>query len=116
MNPYSNPVVIKIQGGGTVQGSVDLCASCRFCLRRRSAITGRQETRCDALPQCPVIRTQIAECNRYVEQGKLTLHEMVEVAWIVESRGKHIGFLSPEELERRRNRGNQGSTGSPVGF
>ena len=112
MNPFNNPVVIKIQNGGTVQSSVDLCTSCRFCLRRRSAITGRSESRCDAMPNQPMIRTQIAECNRYVEQGKLTLHEMVEIAWVVESRGKHIGFMSPEELERRRNR----SSDQPVGF
>ncbi len=62
-----------------------------------------------------MIRTQIAECNRFVEQGKLTLYEMTEIAWVIETRGKHIGFLSPEELERRRN-GQQPQLTTAVGF
>lgn len=109
---FANPIARRIQGG-TVESHIDLCQSCRFCLRRTSAITGRTETRCEALASSPLVKTQIAQCNRYIEQGKLTLHEMVEVAWTVEARGKHIGFLSPEELERKRQR--QPSS-NPVGF
>lgn len=100
-NLYSNPLVQRIQGG-TVDSSRDLCRSCRYCLQRQSAVTGDTELRCAQLPNFPVIKTRIAACTFYTEKGKLNLNEMVDIAWVVEERGKKIGFLSPEELERRR--------------
>jgi len=62
-----------------------------------------------------LVRTQIAECNRYIEIGTLSLYEMSEIAWIVEARGKQIGFLSPEELARRQQNPAQ-VPGPSIGF
>ena len=112
MNIESNSIARRIQGG-TVTGSGNLCLGCRFCLRRVSGTTGRQEIRCDALQGSPIVRVPVAQCSRYLDQGSLTLYEMKEVAWVIEARGKKIGFLSPEEMERRRQ---NGPPQSPVGF
>jgi len=110
----NNSLIGKIQNA-TVQGSVDLCATCRSGIRRRSALTGATETRCDAFQGSPLVRTQIAECNRYIEIGTLSLCEMSAIAWIVEARGKQIGFLSPEELARRQQNPAQ-VPGPSIGF
>ena len=101
MNIENNPIALRVQNG-TVSSRGNLCLSCRCCQRRVSAINGREEIRCDALQNSPVVRGPVAQCNRYLQQGSLTLYEMRDIAWVIEARGKQIGFLSPEELERRR--------------
>jgi hypothetical protein len=112
-----NPVITRVQDG-TTYSSADMCASCRFALIRKGSINGFTETRCAAMQQTPIVPTKIASCSAYLEKGKMTLGEMIDVAWIVDSRGgKHIGFLSPEELDRRRNNcGSPDVTGRPFGF
>jgi hypothetical protein len=45
----------------------------------------------------------------------MTLGEMSDAAWIIETRGKQIGFLTPEELQRRRE-GRNTPPASAVGF
>ena len=113
MQPLMNELISRIQDGTTFGGS-DLCATCRFAMRRKGASTGFSETRCAALGNTPIVPVKIASCSTYLEKGRLTLQEMENVAWVIEQRGKHIGFLSPEELERRRI--NQLPANSPIGF
>lgn len=117
-NIHINPIVQRVQDG-TVYGGADLCASCRFALRRKASLTGFSETRCGALHTTPIVPAKLAQCSAYLEKGRLTLGEMSEVAWIIESKnGKHIGFLSPEEL-RKRDPNNWGTLPAPparVGF
>lgn len=98
---HINPIAQRIQDG-TVFGGADMCASCRWAMRRQSAQTGRTETRCGAIGHAPLVVTKIASCTAYLAKGSLSLQEMSEIAWAIEVKGKHIGFLSPEELARRR--------------
>jgi hypothetical protein len=116
-NIHINPIAQRIQDG-TVFGGRDMCASCRWAIRRQSAVTGRTDTRCSSLnPARPEpIVTKIATCTAYLAKGQLSLHEMSEVAWVIETKGgKHIGFLTPEELRRRNMMDNPPPRG-PMGF
>ena len=113
MNLNANPLVQRIQDGTTF-GGADMCASCRYAMRRKGAQTGFSETRCGALNHTPIVPVKMASCTSYLEKGRMTLGEMSDVAWIIEERGKKIGFLSPEDLERRRQSSSQ--PGLPVGF
>lgn len=112
-NIYASSVAQRVQDG-TVYGGSDMCASCRHALRRKAALTGFNETRCGALQNAPLVPAKLAQCSAYLEKGRMTLGEMQEAAWIIESKnGKHIGFLTPEELRRRQ----QGMLPSaPIGF
>lgn len=107
-----NPIAQRVQDG-TSFGGADLCASCRFALRRKGSQTGFEETRCAAVQHSPLVPVKMAQCSAYLEKGRMSLGEMIEVAWVVEQRGKAIGFLSPEELNKRRN---QVPSAPPVGF
>lgn len=104
MDYGSNPIVSRVQDGTAFSGT-DLCQSCRWAMIRKGSITGFRETRCGCIANSPLVPAKLATCTMYLEKGKMTLQEMDMVAWIVESRGKQIGFLSPEELERRRMNG-----------
>lgn len=115
MNIGLNAVVQRVQDGTTFGGS-DMCASCRYAMRRKGALTGFSETRCGAINSTPIVPVKLASCSSYLEKGKMTLGEMMDSAWIIETRGKHIGFLSPEELERRRNFGTRDQPATTVGF
>lgn len=112
MNLNDNPLARRVQGG-TTQGNADVCVSCRYAIRRQGAKTGLDETRCGALANAPLVREQLAACSMYLDKGRLSLDEMGQIAWVIETKGKHIGFLSPEALERRRQ--NQPPP-NPVGF
>ena len=98
---YLNPLVQRIQGG-TLQGDLDLCASCRFAIKRAGSMSGFSETRCSKLERAPRVPEKLATCTMYLEKGKLNLGEMNAIAWVIEAKGKHIGFITPEELARRR--------------
>ena len=109
MNIYGNQIAQRVQDGTTFSGA-DMCSTCRYALRRNGAQTGFAETRCGAMNNAPIVPVKMASCSAYLEKGRMTLGEMIETAWVIEVRGKSIGFLSPEELERRRGRpptGNQ---------
>lgn len=110
---YSNPIALRVQDG-TGMGGTDLCASCRFALRRKGSLTGFGETRCGALQGNPVVPTRLQHCTAYLERGRMSLPEMNEAAWLIEVRGKSIGFLSPEELARRRE--HSAPPSAPIGF
>lgn len=113
-NLYANPIAQRVQDG-TVFGGADLCASCRFALRRKGALTGFEETRCGAVGNpAPLVPERLAQCSAYLEKGRMSLGEMADAAWVIEVRGKSIGFLSPEELARRRER--SGPPSAPIGF
>ena len=109
-----NPVATRVQDGTTF-GGADMCATCRFALGRVGAINGFNETRCGALQGQPIVPTKIARCTAYIEKGRMTLGEMIDTAWIVEERGKKIGFLSPEDMARRRGN-NPDCPAPPHGF
>lgn len=113
-NLYANPIAQRVQDG-TVFGGADLCASCRFALRRRGSLSGFEETRCGAgNGPATLVKVKLAQCTAYLEKGRMSLGEMADAAWVIEVRGKQIGFLSPEELERRRR--NSVPPGPPIGF
>lgn len=109
---YFNPLVQRIQGG-TVQGDLNLCASCRFAIKREGSMSGFSETRCSQLHGMPRVPEKLAACTMYLEKGKLSLGEMIEIAWVIEAKGKHIGFITPEELARRRG---NAPPQAPAGF
>lgn len=110
-----NAIVRRVQDGTTFGGS-DMCASCRYALRRRGSITGFIETRCGFINNHPIVPARIASCTGYLEKGRMTLGEMIDSAWVIETKGKHIGFLSPEDLERRRNGVPFQKPQNPIGF
>jgi hypothetical protein len=115
-NIHINPIAQRIQDG-TVFGGADLCASCRYSLRRTSSLTGRIETRCGAIVNNPLVTTKIANCTAYLQKGSLSLQEMSDIAWVIETKGgKHIGFLTPEELRRRQQFSESQPPSSRVGF
>jgi len=100
-NVNANPLALRVQGG-TIPGDRDLCATCRWAVRRQSSVSGWTETRCNAVSSSPRVPERLAECNSYLDRNRLTLGEMVQIAWIVETKGKSIGFLTPEEVAKRR--------------
>jgi hypothetical protein len=46
----------------------------------------------------------VMECNAYEDSRKASLYEMHQIAWKVctDKRGKRIGLLSPDEMNRRK--------------
>jgi hypothetical protein len=113
-NLYLNPVAQRVQDGTTF-GGADMCASCRFAMKRIGSLTGFEETRCGAMNHTPIVPVKLSRCTAYCKKGQMTLGEMQDTAWVIEVRGKQIGFLSPEDLERRRQ--NQPcQTPAPHGF
>ena len=115
MNIFASAIAQRVQDGTTF-GGADMCATCRYAFKRKGAQTGFDQTRCNAVQNSPIVPVKMASCSAYLEKGRMSLGEMNEVAWIVEARGKSIGFLSPEELDRRRQNGNPKTQGPPVGF
>lgn len=114
-NLYANPIAQRVQDG-TVFGGADLCASCRFALRRKGSLSGFEETRCGAgNGPATLVKVKLAQCTAYLEKGRMSLGEMSDAAWIIEMRpNKQIGFLSPEEMERRRR--GMPPQSPPIGF
>jgi hypothetical protein len=112
-NIHANPVAMRVQNG-TLRSDVDLCSTCRWAIRRQASASGWSEVRCDAAAG-RVVPEPVATCNRYLDAHRLSLGEMVQIAWVVEAKGKTIGFLSPEEVAKRRDYFDVPAQ-SPVGF
>lgn len=103
MSIYLNQIAQRVQDG-TMQSGVDLCKSCRYAIIRKGSNSGFAEVRCGNLAYEPVVREPLAHCSRYLERGKLALHEMADIAYLLEKNKGVIGFLSPEDL-RKQNSG-----------
>lgn len=116
MDIFNNPIAARVRGG-TLPGDTDLCATCRGALIRKGSATGFVEVRCGFIQNSPRVPEKLAVCSGYLEKGRMSLHEMNYVAWIIEANKGRIGFLSPEELARRRERGDMAAPPQrPVGF
>ncbi len=110
-----NPVATRVQDGTTF-GGTPICARPAGLRSDASArSTASTGLRCGALQGQPIVPTKIARCTAYIEKGRMTLGEMIDTAWIVEERGKKIGFLSPEDMARRRGN-NPDCPAPPHGF
>lgn len=101
MEAYQNPLLIKIQSG-TQNSQTNLCATCRYCAKRRSAISGKEAFICEASNRPFQLTEPMSYCNRFLDANHPTVHEMQEIAWqLATNQQRVIGFLSPEELRQR---------------
>ena len=106
-NIYSNSLVLKI-ANGTPRSDENLCRTCRNCQISRGASSGRESYRCFANYNHPVmLREAMCRCSFYSDARRPTLDQMAQIAWslMTDKGGRSIGFLSPEELREREQRG-----------
>jgi hypothetical protein len=95
MEPYSNPIVLKIHNG-TPRSDVNLCRTCRYAHSYQTQ-TGREEVRCNS-DRPFIVQDSVTRCSRYYDRTKPALHEMSEIAWTLEtSKGRVLGFKPPSK-------------------
>lgn len=97
------PFVLKIKGG-TVSGKTNLCKTCRDSHITRDR-NNQEVTICNS-GRARLITSPIAECNRYDDESLPSLYDLRQIAWTVETdkKTKQVGFLSPDELRKRKQR------------
>ena len=105
MKPVSNShIVFKIHQG-TQREDENLCRTCANAHTYTEAWTGNEVIRCLRLPdRSAVLRGPVSKCNIYYDRTKPSLNAMEGIAWEVrtDKKGTTIGFISPEELNKRR--------------
>ncbi len=103
---FSHPVVLKIREGTKNSGD-DLCRTCKFSHRFAAARSNRETVLCTRHYDTPIRITEpIANCNKYRHANEPDLYDMKEIAWEINlNKGGTIGFMSPEQIKKREDRG-----------
>lgn len=117
MEVWHNPVVLKVLNG-TLNGTENLCQTCRYAIITTEAQTNHKRTVCNVSFPIVVVKRPLAQCNKYDDRTKPSLGDMMEIAWTLQTgSNRKVGFLSPDELrERERRNGDGGQGRPPVGF
>ena len=74
-----------------------LCGTCR-----ESQIMidgqGRETALCHSIGMSPfVVRRAIHQCSSYTAVNQMTEYEAKEIAWLLETKGKVVGFVPPKK-------------------
>lgn len=98
---YQNQLVLKMQNG-TDREDKNLCGTCRHSHIYTEAARGERTVLC--VYDRPIrMHGPISQCNKHVDRMAPTLNDMNEIAWqlMTNKGGRHVGFLSPEELKAK---------------
>jgi len=97
-------MLIKVYGGTRLQGSENLCESCRCSRIVRGHRNDEEIVFCDAMAMHPVqIGFKVTSCSDYVDAREPTYLELLEKAWVLTpgSRRRAAGFVKGSELRER---------------
>lgn len=93
---------IKIRGGTAESGN--LCETCQHfksCTfqngNKYCVCTNYGFTQGIRLP----LKGDVASCDGYTPKGHVSLHQLKEMAWVIENKGRQIGFSRPGKLDER---------------
>lgn len=87
----------KVIGGTT--NTQDLCRTCRSSHIYTDSLGEHKICTTSVIDTSIVIRGAVTTCNEYSDKSTPRLHQLKEIAWIVnaDKKGQIIGFLPPPE-------------------
>jgi len=93
---------LKIQGGTANNGEPTLCLTCRYATVVKGRSLNEEIIACSRLAEGTRITFPVISCTEYTDRRRAALHEMEEIAWILQSdpKKKTIGFAKASDLRR----------------
>ncbi|MGH9385596.1 MAG: hypothetical protein ACRD2N_15040 [Vicinamibacterales bacterium] len=93
---------VKIHGGTTTDGSMQLCPTCRYATIVRGPRLDQQIVECSQLShRGQRITFPVVECSSYSDRRQPSLYHMEDIAWVLRSdaRRRQIGFVRARDLK-----------------
>lgn len=100
---------------GTPDHTKSMCDTCCYAQKLKGHAESQEYIRCSVFKR--FMGFKVAECSNYEKLGALSLWQMQDMAWKIctDKSGKRIGFLSPAEINKRREKGDEiVEVGSPI--
>lgn len=90
---------ILVKGGTRSSSSKSLCDDCTWATRIQGMTEQQRIVKCDS--SNAFVRFNVEECSSYNQFGVLSLHEMKQMAVIIDLKGNQVGFYSPEAWKKK---------------
>lgn len=83
---------IKIRDGDVGRGLCGTCRESQIMIDHRA----REIAICRSMGMTPfVVRAPVRHCNSYTAVNQMMEYEAKEIAWLLEKKGKTVGFVPP---------------------
>jgi len=84
---------------GTRSAAHPLCNTCRWAVVIKGAAESQELIRCGAIDQ--MIPFPVVECSDYANKNDAELRDMRQIAWVVDTNRRRVGFMSPEKWRKQ---------------
>jgi hypothetical protein len=90
---------IKVKGG-TPQGAVSLCRTCRWAHIVKGFSASQEQIRCRWLSYDPFVPFPVNECSSYDDKSLPSKSDMEKIAWVLLTKkaGRTIGFVTAKQF------------------
>jgi len=82
---------------GTRSDSQTLCPSCSHSTVVRGAAESQEIVRCGHYTIDRAVPFPVVECTGYTDKNEVSLYEMQQIAWVIDTSRRRAGFVAPEK-------------------